>query len=74
MHEPRRIAIQLDLQWPYKRHAALFVGTQQYARERGWESITDEFVAEHLPARTTVSLPERARNLPGALRSSASPW
>ena len=57
MHEPRRIAIQLDLQWPYKRHAALFVGTQQYARERGWESITDEFVAEHLPAQRTQAIP-----------------
>ena len=52
-----RVAIQLDLQWPFKRHAALFVGTQQYARQCGWESITDEFVAENLPRRRTKTLP-----------------
>lgn len=53
MPQPRRVAIQLDLQWPYKRHAALFVGTQQYAREHDWESITDEFVAESLRSQET---------------------
>ncbi|PQO45721.1 hypothetical protein C5Y93_12380 [Blastopirellula marina] len=42
---------------PYKRHAALFAGTQQYAREHGWESIIDEFVAENLPARSKSNLP-----------------
>ena len=29
--KPRRVAVMLDLQWLYKRHAAIFVGTQQYA-------------------------------------------
>lgn len=53
MPQPRRVAIQLDLEWPYKRHAALFAGTQQYARQQGWDSIIDEFVAENLPARRT---------------------
>ena len=39
----RRVAIMLDLQWPYKRHAAIFAGTQRYAEEQGWYSIIDEF-------------------------------
>jgi hypothetical protein len=29
--KPRRVAVMLDLQWLYKRHAAIFVGTQKYA-------------------------------------------
>ena len=57
MPKPRRVAIQLEWEWPYKRHAALFAGTQQYARQQGWESIIDEFVAENLPARRTKAIP-----------------
>lgn len=57
MPNPLRIAIQLDLEWPYKRHAALFAGTQQYARQQGWESIIDEFVSKNLPARPTRTIP-----------------
>jgi len=53
----RRVAITLDLEWPYKRHAGIFAGTQQYARQQSWESIIDEFVAENLPDRRTESLP-----------------
>jgi hypothetical protein len=48
MPKPRRVAIMLDLQWPYKRHAGVFVGTQQYAQEKGWESLIDEFVDDTL--------------------------
>jgi len=48
--EPRRIAIMLDLQWPYKRHAAVFAGTQKYAEEQGWHSIIDEFAHDSLSA------------------------
>lgn len=53
----RRVAIQLGLEWPYKRHAALFAGTQRYARQQGWESILDEFAADNLPARRTHAVP-----------------
>jgi LacI family transcriptional regulator len=38
-----RIAIMLDLQWPYKRHSDIFAGTQRYAQSQGWTSIIDEF-------------------------------
>lgn len=47
----RRIAIMLDLQWPYKRHSAIFAGTQQYAEEQGWHCIVDEFVHDSITAR-----------------------
>jgi LacI family transcriptional regulator len=39
----------LELMWPYKRHAGVFAGTQQYAHERGWESIIDEFADDTIP-------------------------
>ena len=43
-----RIALLLNLQWPYKRHTGVFAGTQRYAQEQGWESIIDEYAAENL--------------------------
>jgi len=57
MAAARRIALQLDLKWPYKRHTDVFAGTQRYAEEHGWESIIDEYVADNLPARRTKTLP-----------------
>lgn len=57
MEKRLRVALTLELQWPYKRHAALFAGTQQYAQEQGWESILDEFAAENLPSRRGRPLP-----------------
>lgn len=41
----KRIAVMLDLVWPYRRHTGVFVGTQRYAREQGdWDCVVDEFV------------------------------
>jgi len=57
MPRHRRVALMLDLKWPYKRHAAVFAGTQQFADAHGWESTIDEFVAENLPEQTTAPLP-----------------
>jgi len=51
MDRPRRVALMLDLRWPYKRHADIFAGVQRYAEEQGWESIIDEFAADTLGAR-----------------------
>ncbi len=44
MDKPYRIALKLDLKWPCKRHPRTFAGIQQYADEKGWETIIDEFV------------------------------
>lgn len=47
-----RVALMLDLQWPYKRHAEVFAGIQRYAEERGWVSIIDEFAHGTLRKKT----------------------
>ncbi|MCA9267089.1 MAG: hypothetical protein KDA41_01395, partial [Planctomycetales bacterium] len=53
----RRIALVLNLQWPYKRHAGIFAGTQQYAEEHGWRSIVDEFAHDTLSAARGATRP-----------------
>ncbi|MBL8794806.1 MAG: substrate-binding domain-containing protein [Planctomycetia bacterium] len=45
---PPRVAVMLELHWPYKRHSAIFAGVQQYAEEQGWVSIIDEFAHDTL--------------------------
>ena len=57
MPRPRRVAVMLDLKWPYKRHTGIFAGTQRYAQEQGWESIIDEYADDTLPARSTKAVP-----------------
>lgn len=57
MPNPRRVAVMLELEWPFKRHAGIFAGTQQYAQEHGWHSIIDEYADDTLPARGTKSAP-----------------
>jgi LacI family transcriptional regulator len=45
----KRIAIMLDLEWPFRRHVDVFVGTQMYARERReWDCVLDEFADQTL--------------------------
>ena len=53
----RRVAMMLELEWPYKRHAGVFAGTQRYAEEQGWESIVDEYAYDTLPSRRTNWIP-----------------
>jgi len=50
MFPPRRVAVMLELDSPYKRHAGIFAGMQRYAQEQGWESSIDEYAAETLAA------------------------
>eukprot|EP00913_Durusdinium_trenchii_P008801 g8267.t1 len=56
-NEPRRVAVMLDLQWPYKRHADVFAGTQKYAESQNWQTIIDEFAHDSLPARRGRAVP-----------------
>lgn len=55
--KPWRVALMLDLEWLYKRHASIFAGTQRYAEEQGWHSIIDEFAHDTLPTRRTKAIP-----------------
>ncbi|QOV92023.1 substrate-binding domain-containing protein [Humisphaera borealis] len=55
--KPRRVALMLDLQWPYKRHSQVFAGIQRYAEAQGWISVIDEFVHNTLPGRSGRAVP-----------------
>jgi LacI family transcriptional regulator len=55
MPKPRRVALMLDLEWPYKRHVGIFAGTQQYADEQGWETVVEEFAEDALDQRRSKS-------------------
>ncbi len=58
MAEVRRVAIALDLEWPYKRHTETFAGVIRYAQQAGnWKCFVDDFVEDSLPRRRTKSLP-----------------
>ena len=48
-HKPRRLALMLNLQWPFMRHAEIFSGNQRYAEEWGWTSILDESARDTPP-------------------------
>ena len=54
MIRPRRVAFMLELDWPLKWHAGIFTGAQQYAEERGWDTVIDEFVVDTLSSRRGV--------------------
>ncbi|MBA4064401.1 MAG: hypothetical protein C0501_11950 [Isosphaera sp.] len=51
--EPRRVALMLDIQWPYKRHSEVYAGVQRYAEERGWVTVIDEFAHDTLRRKPT---------------------
>ncbi len=42
--EPRRIAIGIDLIWPYKHHTDIVAGVLAYGRERGWTCELEPFL------------------------------
>ena len=54
---PRRVGLMLDLVWPYKRHADIFAGIQEYAQAHAWDSIIDEFAHDTLIAANRTSAP-----------------
>ncbi len=55
--KPRRIAVMLDLEWPYKRHSGIFAGAHEYAQQQGWEYTVDEYADDTLPGRRAKSVP-----------------
>lgn len=61
--EPRHIALMLDLQWPYKRHAEVYACIQRCAEERGWVTVIDEFADDTL--RRKQSAAERYEGIIG---------
>jgi LacI family transcriptional regulator len=62
----RRVALMLELHWPYRRHLDVFLGTQRYAQQRGdWECFVDEFADRHLG-------PPEARRYDGIIARAGS--
>jgi LacI family transcriptional regulator len=71
MSRSRRIAVMIDLNWPYKHHHEVFVGIHRYARRHGWDCVVDPHADERLGpgrpayegviARATPRLAERAQ-------------
>ena len=53
----RRIALVLELDWAFKRHASVYAGTQRYFDEQGWESVIDEYALDSLPTRRGKAVP-----------------
>lgn len=53
----RRVALVLELDWAYKRHASVYAGTQRYFDEQGWESVIDEYALDSLPTRRGKTIP-----------------
>lgn len=52
MAELRRVAVTIELEWPYKRHHEVFAGIQHYAQQRGnWECIPDLFAGPSRDAK-----------------------
>ena len=44
MAKQRRVAMMLELEWPYRRHHEVFAGTHRYGQEQGgWKFILDEY-------------------------------
>jgi LacI family transcriptional regulator len=56
MAQHRRVALMLDLEWPYKRHTAVFAGAQRYAQEQDWHTIIDEYADD-----TIATAPKKLR-------------
>ena len=64
--EPRRIAIGIDLIWPYKHHTDIVAGVLAYGRERGWTCELEPF----LEKAGVATVPGTAFGAPGHLRLS----
>lgn len=50
MPKPRRVALMLELDWSFKRHADVFAGAVKYGQEHDWECVVDEY-ADHILSR-----------------------
>lgn len=54
-HTTRRVALMLDLRWPYKRHAEVYAGIQRFAEERDWATVIDEFAHDTLRRKQSAA-------------------
>ena len=68
----RRVALVLELEWPYRRHVDVYLGIQRYTQEvADWECVIDEYpeLAGRSPsylARQINDFKQMTRQGPGA--------
>ncbi len=43
MSKKRRVAVMIELDWPFNRHMEVFAGCQKYAAEAGWDCSVNPF-------------------------------
>jgi len=55
MAKRRRVAVMIDLEWPYKYHIEVFAGCQEYAARAGWDCTIDPFADRALGSRRTAA-------------------
>jgi hypothetical protein len=75
----RRVALVLDLQWPYKRHTDVYEGIQRFAEERGWVTVLDEFAHDTLRRRPSAAdryagIVARAKRVPQHPYQDVTVW
>lgn len=52
MAKQRRVAVMLELEWPYKRHHEVFAGVMRYALARGgWQCVPEAFAGSSPEAK-----------------------
>ena len=79
MGKNRRVAVAVDLQWPYKRHHEVFAGAHRYAQEQGgWKFIPDLYAELTLESKRSKAaydgiIGRVTPQLAGAARSAGVP-
>ncbi len=51
MGKRRRVAVMIDLDWPFKRHMDVFAGCQEYAAEAGWDCTVNPYADRAMKSR-----------------------
>ena len=55
MGKRRRVAVMIELDWPFNRHMKVFAGCQEYAAEAGWDCTVNPFADRTLESHRGAS-------------------
>ena len=56
MKKTRRVAVAINLTWPFRHHVDVFSGIQRYARDRKWHYFVDPFFEGDLNGKSALRL------------------
>jgi len=51
MSKQRRVAVMIDLDWPFKRHMDVFAGCQEYSAEVDWQCTVNPYAERAMKSR-----------------------